>query len=88
VELTATKQTPARAIVHAAGARRRRPGRLTAWQRFAAFLSCVLAAVIIGAVTLATHGDPASVLAALCLVPLLTTPHVMPPKDRRGGGGS
>jgi hypothetical protein len=40
--------------------------------------SWVILAAIVGAVAYATRTDPAAILLALGLVPLLTTPHVMP----------
>lgn len=84
--MTAT-QTREPAMATTAGSRRR-PDRLTEWERIAAFGAGVLGALIIGAVLIATLGDPTAVVLAMCLVSFLTTPFTVPPAKRRGGGGS
>jgi hypothetical protein len=58
---------------------------MTASERITGFSAGLIGALIIGAVMLATFADPASVLAAMCLVPLLTTPFVAPPRPSRRG---
>lgn len=52
------------------------PDRILAW------VSCAIAGLLVGAAMLASDGDPASVIAALCLVPFLITPYVMPDQHR------